>query len=86
MKVENLDNSVRKRKCEVLTYVDHSVHGSIITGAAHGVHDSITHGVNNNDANGIQNGVALGVHSVAHGIHDESDISAVVATQHRQEP
>ena len=67
-------------------YVDHGVHGSVITGVAHGVHDGITHGVNNNDANGIQNGVALGVHSVAYGIHDESDISAVVATQHRQEP
>ena len=84
--VENLDNSARKRKCEGFACIDHGVHGSVITSVAHGVHDGITHGVNNNDANGIQNGVALGVHSVAHGIHDESDISAMAATQHRREP
>ena len=85
-KVENLDNSARKRKCEGLTYVDHGIHGNIITSATHGVHDSITHGVNNDDANGVQNDVALGVYSVAHGIHDESDILAVAAEQHRREP
>nr|POF24800.1 hypothetical protein CFP56_44551 [Quercus suber] len=55
----------------------------VITGIAHGVHDGIAQGVKSDDANVVQTGVALGVDSVAHGIHDESDISAVAATQHR---
>jgi len=44
--VENLDNSARKRKCEGFACIDHGVHGSVITGVAHDVHDGITHGVN----------------------------------------
>ena len=85
-KIENLDNSTRKRKCEGLNHVDHGVHGSIIADVAHDVHDSITLGVNNGNDNCVQNDVALGVQSVAHGIHDEFDISAVAAEQHRRKP
>ena len=84
--IENLDISAKKRKCASLACVDHGVHSNDIASVTHVVHNDITYDANNDDTNGVQNGVALGVHCVTHGVHDESDISAVAAAQHRQEP
>ena len=84
--IENLDNSAKKRKCASLACVDHGVHSNDIASVAHVVHNDIAYVANNDDTNGVQNGVALGVHCVTHGIHDQSDISAVAAAQHCREP
>nr|POE70837.1 hypothetical protein CFP56_45471 [Quercus suber] len=78
--VENLDNSVRKRKCEGFACVDHGVHGSVITGVAHGVHDGIAQGVKSDDANVVQTGVALGVHSVAHEVYPQNQQEETISS------
>ena len=84
--IENLDNSAKKRKCASLACIDHGVYNNDIASVAHVIHDDIAYVAKNEDTNEVQNGVAPSVHYVTYGIHDESDISAVAAAQHRQEP
>ena len=84
--IENLDNSAKKRKSASLACVDHGVHSNDIASVAHVVYNDIAYVANNDDTNGVQNGVALGIHCVTHGIHDEFDISAVAIAQHQREP
>ena len=84
--LENVDNLAKKRKCTSLACIDHGVYNNDIASVAHVVHNDIAYVAKNEDANEVQNGVALGVHYVTHGIHYESDISAVAAAQHRREP